>query len=117
MHSTWYKHTHKFGIEFPKTVEDTLELDKQNENTLWADAIAKEMKNVWVAFEPIEYDAQPPNGYQFVECHMTVDMKMKGFSQKARLVAGEYFTDVPVLVMYASVISRETVQIVQTIVI
>ncbi len=33
-------------MECPKTVEDALELDKQNDNTLWADAIAKEMKNI-----------------------------------------------------------------------
>ncbi len=49
-HSTKYlKHKHKFGIECPKTVEDALELDKQNGNTTLADAFAKEMKNVQVA--------------------------------------------------------------------
>ncbi len=42
----YLKSTHKFGIECPKTVEDALELDKCNGNTMWADAIAKEMKNV-----------------------------------------------------------------------
>ncbi len=44
---------HKFGIECPKTVEDALELDKQNVNTMWANAIAKEMKNVKAAFNPL----------------------------------------------------------------
>ncbi len=42
----YLKRMHKFGIECPKTVEDALELDKCNDNTMWADAIAKEMKNV-----------------------------------------------------------------------
>ncbi len=42
----YLKHMHKFGIEFPKTEEDALEFDKHNGNTLWADVIAKEMKNV-----------------------------------------------------------------------
>jgi hypothetical protein len=28
----------------PKTVNEALELDKKNGNTLWADTIAKEMK-------------------------------------------------------------------------
>ena len=41
----------KFGIEFPKTVDQALALDKKNSNTLWADAIAKEMKNVQVDFD------------------------------------------------------------------
>ncbi len=59
----YLKCMHKFGIECPKTVEDTLELDKHNGNTMWADAIAKEMKNVQVAFDPLEAGVQPPNGY------------------------------------------------------
>ncbi len=57
---------HKFVIECPKTVEDVLELDKSNGNTMWADAIAKEMKNVRVAFNPLQDDIQLPTGYQFV---------------------------------------------------
>ncbi len=46
-HSAKYlKCIHKFGIECPKTAEDALDLDKQNGNTMWADAISKEMKNI-----------------------------------------------------------------------
>ncbi len=33
---------------------------------MWADAIAEEMKNVLVAFDPSNDGMQPPNGYQFV---------------------------------------------------
>ncbi len=62
----YLKHTHKFSIECLKTVEDALELDKCNNNTMWADAIAKEMKNVQVAFDPLDNNVQPTNGYQFV---------------------------------------------------
>ena len=46
----YLKKTHKFGIEIPKTVKDALALDRQNGNTLWADAIAKEMREVHIAF-------------------------------------------------------------------
>ena len=35
----------------PKTVQEALNLDKENGNTLWYDANAKEMKNVRVAFK------------------------------------------------------------------
>ncbi len=42
----YLKRMHKFVVECPKTVEDALELDKCNGNTMWADAIANEMKNV-----------------------------------------------------------------------
>jgi hypothetical protein len=34
----------------PKTVKEALELDRKNGKTLWADAIAKEMKEVPIAF-------------------------------------------------------------------
>jgi hypothetical protein len=42
----YLKRTHKFGIELPKTVQEALALDKKNGNTLWADAISKEIKNI-----------------------------------------------------------------------
>ncbi len=42
----YLKRMHKFGIECPKTIEDALKLDRRTGNTMWADAIAKEMKNV-----------------------------------------------------------------------
>ena len=48
--SKYWSTTHKFGIEMPKSVEHALELDKQNGNTFWYDAIQKEMKNVKIAF-------------------------------------------------------------------
>ncbi len=48
---SYLKRTHKFGIELPKTVNEALELDKKNGNTFWADTIAKEMKDIRVAFK------------------------------------------------------------------
>jgi hypothetical protein len=49
----YLKRTHKFAIELHKTVKEALELDKKNGNTFWADAIAKEMKDVRVAFKTL----------------------------------------------------------------
>ena len=40
------KMTHKFGIEIPQSVEHAKQIDKQNGNTLWQDALALEMTNV-----------------------------------------------------------------------
>ena len=45
----WLK-THKFGIKVPKSVEQAVQFDKENGNTLWWDAICQEMKNVRIAF-------------------------------------------------------------------
>ena len=46
----YLKRSRRFGIELPKTVEEALALDAKNGNTLWADAISKEMENNRVAF-------------------------------------------------------------------
>jgi len=48
------KRSHKYGVEVPRSVREAYELDKINGNTLWRDAIAKEMKNVMIAFDILE---------------------------------------------------------------
>jgi len=65
-------------------------MDATNKNTLWADAIAKEMRNVRVAFNILPDDEDPLPGYQFVRCHMIFDVNMEDFCRKARLVAGTH---------------------------
>ena len=62
----YLKRSHKFGIELPKTVEEALGLDAKNGNTLWADAISKEMENVGVAFKVLPDEKYVPIGHQFV---------------------------------------------------
>ncbi len=79
-------------------MEDALECDMQNGIAMWADAITKEMKNVQVAFSPIKDGTQPPNGYQFVQCHIIFDIKVEDFSNKASTVPGGHMTDVPAMV-------------------
>ena len=54
---------HKYGLEVPTSVAHALEIDKKNGNTYWADAIAKEMYNVSVAFKVLEHDKNLPVGY------------------------------------------------------
>jgi hypothetical protein len=52
--SRYLRKTHKFGIEVPKSVEEaSYTLDRKNGNTLWANAIAKEMKNVHIVFKTL----------------------------------------------------------------
>jgi hypothetical protein len=111
----YLKRTHKFGIEVPKTVKEDLDLDRKNGNTLWADAIAKEMNEVCIAFNILPDGHSAPIGYQKIPCHMIFDMKMEDFRQKARLVAGGHWTKAPATITYASVVSRETVRLALTI--
>jgi hypothetical protein len=110
----YLKKTHKFGIEIPKTVKEALALDRKNGNTLWVEAIAKEMREVHIAFNILPDGGSAPIGYQKIPCHMIFDVKMEDFRQKARLVAGGHLTKAPATITYASVVSRKTVRLALT---
>ena len=115
--SKYWLRSHKFGIRIPKSVEEAKEVDNQNGNTLWCDAICKEMHNVRPAFEVFEGTKdQLPIGYQFMKCHMIFDVKFgETFCHKARLVAGGHMTETPATLMYLSVVSRDSVRIALTL--
>ena len=114
VNSRYHKTTHKFGICIPKTVREALELDKSNGNSLWKDAIEKEMRNVGIAFKILDNNDNVPIGYQFMKCHLIFTVKMDSFERKARLVAGGHMIDTPSTITYASVVSRESVRIALT---
>ena len=65
-HTRYLKRSQKFGIELPKTVEEAFALDAKNCNTLWADAISKEMENVRVTFKVLPDRKAIPIVHQFV---------------------------------------------------
>jgi len=90
----YLKHSHKFGIRHPKTVEEALEIDKQTKTTFWRDAIHKKMKNNRMAFKVLEEDERVPIGYKWITCHMIFDIKMN-YTRKARYVARGHMTDPP----------------------
>jgi hypothetical protein len=115
--SKYWIRTHKYGIKIPKSVAEAKRLDEENGNTLWWDAICKEMKNVRIAFEEFEgTKADIPPGYQHIDCHMIFDVKLgENFRRKARMVAGGHKTETPSSVTYASVVSRDSVRIALTI--
>ena len=58
------KMTHKHGIKIPRDVEHAHEIDLRNGNTLWRDALRKEMYNVGVAFEILDEGAHVPHGWK-----------------------------------------------------
>ena len=49
------KKSHKFGVEVPTSIKEAYRLDQKNNNTLWRDAIKKEMTNVAVAFHILDH--------------------------------------------------------------
>ena len=59
------------------------------------------------------YDGKSaPIQHQFVWCHMVFGIIVEDFRWKTRLMAGGHMTKAPATIMYASVVSRETVRIV-----
>ena len=42
----YWRTTHKYGVRVPKSVQEALQLDEINGNTLWRDAINKEMSKI-----------------------------------------------------------------------
>jgi hypothetical protein len=50
----------KFGLELPKTVKQALEIDEETGTTYWRDAIRKEMRTVFPAFEFLDEGAVNP---------------------------------------------------------
>ena len=100
----------KYGFEVPNSVEEAYEIDRRNNNTRWRDAVAKEMKNVRIAFKMLEDTDHIPPAHEFVPCHLLFDVKIDG-TAKARLVAAGCRTADPQGSTWAGVVSRETVRL------
>jgi hypothetical protein len=102
----YHKRTHKFGIEVPKRWDDCVRIDKENDNTLWQDAVRKEMNNVRISFKILNGEESVPPTYQEICCHVIFDVKMDDFRHKVRFVSGGHATDTPHAITYASVVLR-----------
>jgi hypothetical protein len=115
----YWKRTHKkFKIRIPHSVAEAYASNKAAGNTKWADAIAKEMKNVRVAFRIVDGPPRTrlPAGYQHILCHLVFDIKMDTYQFKARTVlGGGHMTETPASMTYASVVFRDSVRIALTI--
>ena len=104
------KTTQKYGIEIPTSVNHAMVIDEQNGNTLWKDALAKEMTEVGVAFEVLNEGRHAPVGWRKTTGHLIWDVKMD-FTRKARWVLDGHKTPNPIGSTYAGVVSRESVRI------
>ena len=116
MQRYWLK-THKYGLILPKMVKEAVDIDQDNGNTLWCEAIMQEMKNVRPAFEvwgKLKEDL--PISYQYIKCHMIFYIKLgENFCRKARILVGRHTNTAPLSIMYSSVVSRDSVVIALTI--
>lgn len=111
--SKYWQRSHKYGIRVPKTVKEALEIDKENNNTYWADAIKDEMRKIrGKAVELYEGNPEELIGWQKITTHLIFDVKLgENFRRKARLVADGHKTNTPSSVTYSSVVSRDSVRI------
>lgn len=100
----------KYGIKIPRNKKEVEKLDRENGNTLWTDAINKEMANMGVPFKLLKEGEDPPKDMEYVGFHIVYDVKMD-FTQKARLVADGHLTPDPAVSTYSGVVSHETVRI------
>ncbi|KAI2502045.1 Reverse transcriptase (RNA-dependent DNA polymerase) [Fragilaria crotonensis] len=114
--SKYWSRTHKYGVRVPKNVKEAMEIDKENGNSLWMDAIRLEMNNVRVAFEEFDGDPSTLIGYTQITGHLVFDVKLgENFRRKARYCADGHKTGAPASVTYSTVVSRDSVRILLTI--
>ena len=114
--SKYWARTHKYGVRIPKNIKKAIEIDKENGNTLWMDAIKLEMQNVRIAFEEFDGDPNSLVGYTQITGHLVFDVKLgENFRRKARYCADGHKTGAPASVTYSTVVSRDSVRILLTI--
>jgi hypothetical protein len=74
--SKYWSRTHKYGIRVPKSIKEAIEIDRENGNTLWMDAVKLEMANVRIAFEEFEGDPNSLIGYTQITGHLVFDVSL-----------------------------------------
>ena len=110
--SKYWDRSHKYGFRIPKTVKEALQIDTDEGNNLWREAIEEEMKKIIAAFDQYDGDPNELIGYQQITTHLIFDIKLgENFRRKARLVADGHKTQPPASVTYSSVVSRDSVRI------
>lgn len=73
----------KFGVTVPMTVAEALCLDTENKNSLWKDALEKELTRVRVSFKLMEEDEPVLPRYKQIPYHVIFDVKYD-LTRKAR---------------------------------
>ena len=101
----------KFGVRVPRNLKEAFILDQENKDTLWKDAILKELRKI-MSFNVfrVSPDGKPPEGYKQIPCHIIFDVKHDG-RRKARFVAGGHLTLDPGEDSYSGVIAPDAIRL------
>ena len=105
--------THKYGVDLPCTVQEAYALDEKNGNTLWHDALNREMENLMVDFDICPEGNSHPPVYFRSSGHIIFDVCVT-LDRKARWVKDGHKTTEPSCSMYAGIVSCESIRIALT---
>ena len=102
---------YKFGVRIPRNYKEAIELDKANGNTLWQDALKKEMDQIkeYKTFTDLGKGTRIPHGYQKIYVHVVWDCKFD-LRCKAKLVASGNLTPPTTDNAYSGIVSLDGVR-------
>ncbi len=108
MNSRVQKTSHKYEIEVPTSGRNAIDINHEKGNTLWQDALAKEMGKICVAFEVLGPGVRAPLGWHKASGHLIYDVNMD-FTRKARWVKDGHKTPNSTTSSFAGVVSRDSI--------
>ena len=112
LHSFRNKPVYMYGVQVPRTYDQAMQLDADNGNHLWQEAIDKEMVQIdeYETFDDRGKGYKPGPDWKKINVHLVFACKHDG-RRKARLVAGGHLTDTPIDSVYSSVVSLRAIRI------
>ena len=104
---------YKFGVRVPRTFSEAMLLDKENGNTFWADAVRRELDQLfsYKTFRDLGPGGLPGTEYKKIKIRFVFDVKADG-RRKERLVARGDMTPEPDEAVYSSVATLRSLRIV-----
>ena len=105
--------TYKFGVRVPRSVEEARRLDAENGNTLWQEAMDRELAQIkeYEVCHSLGKNGRVPPGYQLIPVRMVFDVK-QDLKRKGRLVARGDKTIPPADTAYSGVASLRSLRMV-----
>ena len=103
---------YKFGVRIPRTYNEAIMLDKENGNTLWQDAVRRELDQIssYKSFCNIGVGVSPGADYKKIKVKFIFDCKADGH-RKGHLVAWGDMTLEPEESVYSSVATLRSLHI------
>ena len=103
---------YKFGVQVPLGMKQAFNLDRENGNNKWKEAIAKELQQLqsYETFRKLKPGEKLDKEYKQIPYHIVFDVKFD-LRHKARLVAGGNWTTLVKEDIYSGVVAMDTVRL------